>query len=43
MLIGNLIAGIFGSGIGILYTIYICDLCPPKIREIYLTYFWTVW
>lgn len=31
-MIGQLLAGLFGSGIAIICFIYICDLCDDKIR-----------
>jgi hypothetical protein len=43
MMIGHLIAGIYGSSIIVLSVIYVCDICPPKIREVCLTTCWFVW
>jgi hypothetical protein len=43
MIGGQLAAGIFGSGMYVLTVIYICDFCPRKIRESYLTTAWCVW
>jgi hypothetical protein len=43
MVAGQVIGGIFGSGMYTLSVIYICDFCPPKIRETYLTTVWCIW
>ena len=43
MMAGQLIAGIFGSGIATLAFIYVCDFCTDRIREICLTNCWAIW
>lgn len=43
MMVGELAAGIFGSGIAIMSFIYICDFCSEKVREFCLTTCWAVW
>ena len=43
MMAGQLIAGILGSGIGILSFIYVCDFCTERFREICLTNCWAIW
>lgn len=32
MMLGQLMAGLFGSGISVIGFIYVCDLCVGRIR-----------
>lgn len=43
MMGGQLIAGVFGSGIATLAFIYVCDCCTERVREFCLTNCWAVW
>lgn len=43
MIIGQVLSGIFGSGVSTMGGIYSCDFCCRKIRDFCITNAWAIW